>query len=200
MLQTLIVPGVGGSEAKHWQSWLHQQLMHSSRIEQENWHAPILSEWIKPVFQFLKAQQNPVEIVAHSFGCLTTLATLAQYPYLAKKVKHLVLVAPANPARFAVDGFAQDTQDSLSAYFKQLKVNVPATMLISENDPWLGFQDAHTWAKIWQVNTVNLGAAGHVNVASGFGAWPDLYQYLISEPCFEKLSHSDINPLFKLAI
>jgi predicted alpha/beta hydrolase family esterase len=27
MIHTVIVPGVGGSEAQHWQSWLQQQLV-----------------------------------------------------------------------------------------------------------------------------------------------------------------------------
>ena len=37
MVHSIIVPGVGGSEAKHWQSWLQQQLVSSSRVQQKHW-------------------------------------------------------------------------------------------------------------------------------------------------------------------
>ncbi|KAI0677799.1 alpha/beta hydrolase, partial [Acinetobacter pittii] len=33
-MHTVIVPGVGGSEQQHWQSWLQRQLESSSRVEQ----------------------------------------------------------------------------------------------------------------------------------------------------------------------
>lgn len=51
MTHTVIVPGVGGSEHQHWQSWLQRQLVSSSRVEQKNWDRPVLSEWIE---QFVK--------------------------------------------------------------------------------------------------------------------------------------------------
>ena len=54
-------------------------------------------------------------------------------------------------------------------------------MLISENDPWLSFEDAQVLAKAWKIKPINLGAVGHVNVASGFGPFPEIEQYLISE-------------------
>ena len=40
MIHTVIVPGVGGSEAQHWQSWLQQQLVSSSRVQQKHWDRP----------------------------------------------------------------------------------------------------------------------------------------------------------------
>jgi predicted alpha/beta hydrolase family esterase len=42
-------------------------------------------------------------------------------------------------------------------------------MIISENDPWLNFQDALQLAKAWKITPKNLGQVGHINVASGFG-------------------------------
>ena len=35
MTHSVIVPGVGGSEHQHWQSWLQRQLVSSSRVEQK---------------------------------------------------------------------------------------------------------------------------------------------------------------------
>ena len=90
MIHTVIVPGVGGSEAQHWQSWLQQQLVSSSRVQQKNWDRPVLSEWVAQFVKTVAAVKAPIQIVAHSFGCLTSVAALAEHPELSAKVKNLV--------------------------------------------------------------------------------------------------------------
>ncbi len=201
MTHTLIVPGVGGSEYQHWQSWLQRQLMSCSRVEQKDWNHPVLNDWVA---QFVKAAaplQDEIQIVAHSFGCLTAVAALAQHPELAAKVKKLILVAPANPARFGDAGFARDCSNNYAAYFHQLKINVPAVMIISENDPWLAFDDAQALAKAWKLKPVNAGQAGHINVASGYGPFPEIFNYLISGKTMPYINIADERKyLFKFAI
>ena len=117
MIHTVIVPGVGGSEHDHWQSWLQRQLKSCSRVQQQDWNKPVLHEWIEQFVKTVQAIQEPIQIVAHSFGCLTTVAALAQHPELNQKIKNLVLVAPANPARFGDDGFARESQNDYQQYF-----------------------------------------------------------------------------------
>lgn len=181
MIHTVIVPGVGGSEAQHWQSWLQQQLVSSSRVEQKHWDRPVLSEWIAQFVKTVAAAPAPVQIVAHSFGCLTSVAALAEHPELRTKVKNLLLVAPANPARFGEAGFARHSLTDYQQYFQQLNIEVPTTLLISENDPWLGYVDALQLAQAWKLTPINLGAVGHVNVASGFGPFPEILNYMLFE-------------------
>lgn len=190
MIHTVIVPGVGGSEHNHWQTWLQRQLKSCSRVQQHHWHQPVLQEWVT---QFVKTVQNiqePIQIVAHSFGCLTTVAALAQHPQLNQKIKNLVLVAPANPARFGDAGFARDSQNDYQQYFHQLKIQAPVHMIISENDPWLSFQDAMQLAKAWKIKPHNFGQVGHINVASGFGPFPEVFDFLISETLPKSFSFS----------
>ena len=136
MIHNLIVPGVGGSEYQHWQSWLQRQLTSCSRIQQQDWNQPVLNNWVARWVATVEQIQQPLQIIAHSFGCLTSVAALAWHPELQTKVKRLILVAPANPARFGEAGFARDSQQDYSALFQQLHINVPTQMLISENDPW----------------------------------------------------------------
>ena len=201
MTHTIIVPGVGGSEYDHWQSWLQRQLMSCTRVEQKNWHKPVLTDWIQ---QFVKTVANihaPLQIVAHSFGCLTTIAALAQHPAIARRVKNLVLVAPANPNRFGEQGFARDSQYDYVDYFKRIEIAVPTTLLISENDPWLQFEDAKAWAKTWKIQPINLGAVGHINVASGFGPFPAIHDFLMPEQSMQHINITDDNKyLFRFAI
>ena len=201
MIHTVIVPGVGGSEHDHWQSWLQRQLKSCSRVQQQDWNKPVLQEWIEQFVKTVQSIQEPIQIVAHSFGCLTTVAALAQHPELNQKIKNLVLVAPANPARFGDDGFARESQNDYQQYFHQLKLQVPTQMIISENDPWLNFQDALQLAKAWKIRPKNLGQVGHINVASGFGPFPEIYDFLISENVLKNISfYNESKYLFKFAI
>lgn len=201
MIHTIIVPGVGGSDSDHWQSWLQRQLMSCSRVSQADWNRPILKDWVANLVARLHAAPDQVQIVAHSFGCLTSLAALAQHPALALKVKKLLLVAPANPSRFGENGFVQQSSDSYAAYFQQLRPQVQRQMIISENDPWLAFDDANQLAHAWQMPTRNLGQAGHINVASGFGPFPEILPHLIAEKKSRFISNTDEGKLFfKFAI
>lgn len=201
MIHTVIVPGVGGSEHDHWQSWLQRQLKSCSRVQQQDWNKPVLHAWVEQFVKTVQAIQEPIQIVAHSFGCLTTVAALAQHPELKQKIKNLVLVAPANPARFGDAGFARDSQNDYQQYFHQLKLQVPTQMIISENDPWLNFQDALQLAKAWKIRPKNLGQVGHINVASGFGPFPEIYDFLISENVLKNISfYNESKYLFKFAI
>ncbi|MBF7685278.1 alpha/beta hydrolase [Acinetobacter sp. B10A] len=179
-LYNIIVPGVGGSNEKHWQTWLEQRLPQTKRVVQQ-WQQPILDQWIEQWVKTIATTQNgKLQIIAHSFGCLTSIAALAQHPHLQPRIEKLILVAPANPARFSSHGFAQPEHDHLFTYFKSLQINVPTVMLVSENDPWLSFDDAKYFAKQWKVPYVNLGQVGHINVDSGFGAFPQLLPYLVA--------------------
>ena len=201
MIHTVIVPGVGGSEHDHWQSWLQRQLKSCSRVQQQDWNKPVLHEWIEQFVKTVQAIQEPIQIVAHSFGCLTTVAALAQHPELNQNIKNLVLVAPANPARFGDAGFARESQNDYQQYFHQLKLQVPTQMIISENDPWLNFQDALQLAKAWKIRPKNLGQVGHINVASGFGPFPEIYDFLISENVLKNISfYNESKYLFKFSI
>lgn len=200
-MHTIIVPGVGGSDYDHWQSWLERQLLSSSRVQQQDWNQPILSQWVSNFVASISKVDQPIQVVAHSFGCLTSVAAISQYPELAKKIKNLILVAPANPARFGDQGFARNSLNNYSDYFHQIQLKVPCEMLISENDPWLNFEDAKQLAQAWEIRPHNLGQVGHINVSSGFGAFPEIYHYLIAENLKQSTSRIDENHLFfKFAI
>lgn len=195
-MHTIIVPGVGGSDYDHWQSWLQRQLMSCFRVQQQDWNAPLLSSWVKNFVDTVAKVNEPIQVIAHSFGCLTAVSALNEYPELTQKIKKMVLVAPANPARFGEQGFARDSSNDYSAYFHQLKLKVPCEMIISENDPWLNFEDAKQLAKAWNLRPHNLGQVGHINVASGFGPFPEIYNYMMTENQNLHISTVDESELF----
>lgn len=181
-IHTVIVPGVGGSDTQHWQTWLQKQLPYSSRVQQQDWHLPILSKWVASLVSHIKQISEPIQIIAHSFGCLTTIAALNQYPELRKHIRSILLVAPANPARFSQHGFAL-AHENLSPLFMHYQLDLPALMVVSENDPWLSYDDAIHYAAYWKTPYINQGMAGHINVASGFGPWPQVWEYIQQLHC-----------------
>jgi len=160
----LIVPGKGNSEPKHWQSLLEARLPHAERVEQGNWQQPSLPAWAERVALTAQRQQGPVVVVAHSFGCLATVQALS---FLHAPIAASLLVAPADPKHFGIDPVGLHTP-------------LPGVhhMVVSDNDPWLTRKRADELARSWRVRQVGLGQAGHINVASGFGLWPQAEELL----------------------
>ncbi|MFZ3194531.1 MAG: alpha/beta fold hydrolase [Moraxellaceae bacterium] len=172
-MKLLMVTGYGGSGDSHWQTWLEQQGLPSERVQQQ-WHQPVLQQWRDQILAALRNQTEPTILVAHSFGCLATVAALAAAPQLATKVQRVILVAPAEPNRFSASGCRQGNQFGIADLLPQGRIHPALEIWASENDPWLAFDRAVFWANLWGAKLTNLGRAGHVNVASGFGAWPAL--------------------------
>jgi len=156
----VIVPGLHGSGAEHWQSWLHGQVAGSVRVEQDAWSTPDLAAWSERVAETIAALgPGPHVVVAHSFGCLATVHALARRPAL--DVAQLLLVAPAEPGRFGV-----------AALLPQSRLAVGSCVVASDDDPWMSATQAHAWALRWGSDWINLGNAGHINVDSGYGPFP----------------------------
>lgn len=155
----LTVPGLHGSGADHWQTWLERKVAGSVRVIQRDWSDPYLPHWSARVRRELNRVPGRVFIVAHSFGCLA--AAQATFDY-AEQVSGLMLVAPADPAMFGS-----------SALVSERSLGVPSVVVASTNDPWMQYSRATEWAEAWGAELVKLGAAGHINPAAGFGPWPE---------------------------
>ena len=48
----------------------------------------------------------------------------------------------------------------------------PSKVVFSQNDEWVTPVRARQFAEAWGSELVDIGAAGHINAASGYGAWP----------------------------
>jgi hypothetical protein len=156
----LIVPGRGNSGPAHWQTRLEAGLPGARRVLQREWDQPVLDDWSVEVTAMAARVRKPVLAVAHSFGCLATAAALLDHD---APIAAALLVAPANPDRFAIP-FAR----------LQRSLPVPTLLVASRNDPWMSHADALGWAAQWDSEVVDAGFAGHINVASGHGHWPQL--------------------------
>jgi uncharacterized protein len=169
---TLIVPGFHGSGPDHWQTWLEEQLPDARRVGGIDWEAPVLARWAGAVRREIDEAPHAVWIVAHSFGCLASVVAAADRP---ERVAGALLVAPADPARFGPLGLAEEAAhrgDTLGPWLPSGQLDFPCAVIASTNDPWVRLTVAAYWADRWGSRFISIGAAGHINVDSGFGPWP----------------------------
>jgi predicted alpha/beta hydrolase family esterase len=162
-VRVLVVPGLHGSGPDHWQSWLQGHYRHAVRVEQDDWATPDVDRWAERIAATLRRHKPARWVaVAHSFGCLA----LARYVSRQGRAQHLpvraaVLVAPAEPDKFGISGLLPSSP-----------LPFGSVLVGSRNDPWMRLDRAREWAGYWGSQFIDLGHAGHVNPASGFGRWP----------------------------
>ena len=168
-LRLLIVPGLHDSPPGHWQSWLQARHPLAVRVQQRDWSTPDLERWAARIGSTLE-RSGPGRwlVAAHSFGVLALLRHLARRPQ--SPVAAVLLVAPADPDKFGVG-------ELLPAG----ALPVPGTVVLSANDPWLAAAAGQRWARRWGCRIEMLGAAGHINIASGFGPLPLAERWLQSQ-------------------
>lgn len=161
MTRTLLIPGIDGSPEPHWQHWWQASDPTALTVHQDDWSNPTPEAWEAEVAGAVLQHPGSI-LVAHSLGCLVVARLLSYWPQL--NIAGALMVAPANPRRSTrLQHFADGPREDLP---------VPVTVVASRNDPWMSFAESFDLADDWGAALVDLGKAGHVNVASGFGPWP----------------------------
>lgn len=161
MPKTLILPGLDGSPAPHWQHWWAATDPDALLVDQQDWANPRPEAWEAEIAGAILTHPGCI-LVGHSLGAVTAARILTRWPQL--KVAAALLVAPADPTVI--------TRLAAFAPIPERPLGVPATLVASRNDPWMSFAQSSQLAASWGAELVDLGFAGHINVASGFGPWP----------------------------
>ncbi len=166
MISTLIVPGLDGSGPGHWQRLWAERDPQAELVEQEDWAEPVLSDWLHQLEARI-AEAPGCVLVAHSLGCVL-VAHLANRSSAAH-ISGALLVAPAD-----IEKLARRRPDLSDFRLGRLApLPFPSILVASRNDPFMGWREAGAHAAGWGSALVDLGHAGHINLDSGFGAWPD---------------------------
>ena len=166
MPATLIIPGFKGSEAGHWQRQWLQDDPTAVLVEQDDWHYPVLSDWIHNIEAKLAENPNSV-LVAHSLGCVL-VAHLSNRP-AAAHIAGAILVAPADVETMT----RKDERFASFAPLPRHELRFPSVVVASRNDEYMHFAKAEALAHVWGSGFVDLGFAGHINVASGHDRLPE---------------------------
>ena len=164
----LIVPGWRNSEPAHWQSLWADRLPNAHRMVQGDWLFPRRQDWVgRLADDILACRGERVVLVAHSLGCM---AVAHLPPEAAARTSAALLVAPADPERRA------QLTDFAPVPYQRLPYR--SILVASSNDPYCPVRLAGAYARAWGSEFVRLENAGHINVASGFGEWPQGLQLL----------------------
>lgn len=163
----LLVPGLGDSGSGHWQTIWEQERHDCLRVELGVWDNPNRNVWISRIDQAVATAQGPVVLVAHSLGCQAILwwASLLGEDVRGNVVGAL-LVAPPD-----VDRADADPRVARFAPAPTVRLPFPAIVVASSDDPWCEAEHAREQAAAWGAAFELLEGEGHINAASGLGAW-----------------------------
>jgi predicted alpha/beta hydrolase family esterase len=158
-----IIPGLGNSGEGHWQT-LWEKQFNFTRIQQRDWETPRRTDWIDAMDKAI-APHDPAKVilVGHSLACAAIAFWSEQYK---RKIKGALLVAPSDTE---ADTYPPGTSGFTPVPLAPL--SFPSIVVASTNDYYVRFGRAQQFAKAWGSKLVDIGDAGHINVAAGFGAW-----------------------------
>lgn len=165
----LIVPGLNGSGEGHWQRYWLADDDRAELVEQSDWANPHAGRWLHRLERAVMANPGAL-IVGHSLGSILA-ARLASSP-VSSLVGGAMLVAPADIERTG-------TLHARPYEFGTIPTEplpFPALVVASRDDIYMQRDKARDLAAAWRASFVDIGNAGHINVASGFGRWVQGYE------------------------
>lgn len=166
----LIVPGLGSSGEGHWQLRWAERFSTGQLVEQDEWDRPKLPDWSARLQRQIMLATRPVVLVGHSLG-VSTIVHAAQH-LKDGKVRGAFLVTPPDLEDEAL-------LESLPHEIRTFKnvprdpLPFPSLLVASNNDPYSSVEKAVDMSTAWGSDLHFAGEAGHLNVESGHGPWPE---------------------------
>jgi predicted alpha/beta hydrolase family esterase len=163
----LILPGLGGSGEKHWQSYWLSKYENAIMLVQDDWNKPKLKDWLAKLSNTILELDGPVVVVAHSLAVSLFQHWVSKNDY--SNIRGALLVAPAD-----VDS-PSHTPDIIRGFSPMplKKLPFPSIVVSSINDEYVNIDRAVYFAKQWHSDFVNVGAKGHINAESNLGFWQE---------------------------
>ncbi len=161
----LMLPGYQNSGPEHWQSLWEAKHPDCRRVVQREWENPDRDEWVDTLDRAVVAHGDPVVLVGHSLGCLAIVHWAGRR---RGPVHAALLVAPPDVER-------PDFLDAARTFapIPVRPLDFPSVVVASADDPYADLDRAQYFARSWGSELVEIGAAGHINTAAGFGPWPE---------------------------
>ncbi len=173
--KVFILPGLGNSGPEHWQSYWERSNPTFKRIIQAEWDTPDCQDWVATLDQAIAASDEKLVLVGHSSSCALVghWASFAKNTAQIKKVKGALLVAPS-------DAEAHNYPAGTKNFQPMPLQTLPFASIVvaSTDDIYVSVARAQFFAQAWGSDFINIGAAGHINSATGLGDWPEGMQLL----------------------
>jgi uncharacterized protein len=169
----LILPCRDNSGPDHWQSHWQEALPNMTRVEQDEWVAPMFAPWAARLEEYIGRSTRPVILIAHSLGTSLVMRWVRRGD--SSRVAGAFMVAPSDR------GDADIWPDAGKSGFAPMildRLPFPSMVLASHNDPYVAFNRAEFFAERWGADLVDMGNAGHMGNSDKLGLWPEgLFQF-----------------------
>jgi predicted alpha/beta hydrolase family esterase len=161
----LTVPGLWNSGPQHWQSHWERKHPAWKRVQQRDWDHPLRDEWVRTLDQAVRDSPSPPVLAAHSLGCALVAQWVADCGGAGAGGAFLVAPSDVEAPDYPLEGRS-------FSVMPMVKLPFPSVLIASTTDQYISVPRARELAAAWGSELVVLGAAGHINGASGYGPWP----------------------------
>jgi len=165
----VIVPGLRGHVAEHWQTHLAERLPRVRTVAPRDTLS--LATRVEALNDVVKDIDGPVILVAHSAGVMITVAWASRHQH---PVQGALLATPPDLTVALPAGYPtpEDLRDNGWYPTPRRRLPFPSIVAASDNDPLAHYDRVATLAAHWGSRLVDAGPVGHLNPASGYGPWP----------------------------
>lgn len=160
----LILPGLYDSGPEHWQTLWMAGRPGFRRVEQKDWETPRCADWVAALDAAVVETGSRALLVAHSAACALVAHWSASH---RRQVRGALLVGPSD-----TEASSYPAGPKGFAPMPLVRLPFPSTVVASTDDPYVSMERAALFARSWGSRLVTIGAAGHINTASGLGDWP----------------------------
>jgi uncharacterized protein len=164
MTKVLLLPGLYDSGPDHWQSHWERSNPEFARIVQRDWSSPARAEWVDTLENAVSTLGSDVVLVGHSTACALIAFWAGQTRRTARAA---LIVAPSD-----TEASSYPAGPTGWTPMPLTKLPFPSIVVASTDDEYVTLERATLFASAWGSRFVDIGAAGHINSASGLGDWP----------------------------
>ncbi|GGT48631.1 alpha/beta hydrolase [Streptomyces atratus] len=173
----VIVPGLRDHVPDHWQTVLAATIADARTVPPLEKDRLSRDAQVAALEEALSDISGPVVLVAHSAGVMTTVHWAQRH---RRPVKGALLAAPPDfdtplPEGYPTLGALRENGWTPTP---RTPLPFPSIVAASTNDPLAAADRVADLARAWGSRLVDLGPVGHLNPASGYGAWPRAEEFV----------------------
>lgn len=182
----VIVPGLRGSAPSHWQELYAARTDGAVTVPfpaEADRHS--IDERTRLLGETVATVDGPVILVAHSAGVLAAVRWVRSLPDGDPVLGRVGGAVLATPPDFGVnwpEPHPRPAELSAAGWepIPRRRLPFPSVVAASRTDPLARYRVTAGLAEAWGSRLIDLGDAGHLNPAAGYGEWP-LVDELVAE-------------------
>ncbi|KAA5828486.1 alpha/beta fold hydrolase [Saccharopolyspora hirsuta] len=173
----VIVPGLRGHVAEHWQTRLADTLPNARTVPPLEHDELSLDARVAALDHVVSEVSGPIVLVAHSAGVMITVHWAQRH---SRPIRGALLATPPDFESPLPDGYPRpgELRDNGWLPTPREPLPFPSIVAASTNDPLARLARVAELAREWGSRLVDLGAVGHLNPASGYGPWPAAEEFV----------------------